>query len=204
MSRAKPAYRPDSSLRRQIASLAARLMAEDGIGDYGTAKRKAAKRLGVGEGEALPANDEVEAELRAYQAIYQEDEQRERLRELRGVAVEVMSLLDDFRPYLTGAVLDGTAGRYAQVEIELFADSAKDVEIFLLGRSIPFDAVESRRQGPDAPDTRLQLDWNGNPVLLSVYSLDAERQRRRSPHTGRAPQRARLGTVVTLLEENAS
>jgi hypothetical protein len=204
MTRAKPAFRPDSGLRRQIASLAARFMAEDGIGDYGTAKRKAARRLGAGEGEVLPTNEEIETELRAYQAIYQPDEQRERLRELRGVALEVMGLLDDFRPYLTGAVLDGTAGRYAEVEIEAFADSGKDVEIFLLSHGIRFDVAEMRRQGPDAPDTRLRLDWKGTPVLLTVYPMDAERHRRRNPHTGRTSQRARIAAVATLLEEKAS
>ena len=203
MSRSKPAPRSDSGLRRAIASAAARLMAEHGIGDYGAAKRKAARQLGAGDGDFLPTNDEVEAELRVYQAIYQEDELRVRLRELRSVALEVMRLLEDFRPYLTGAVLDGTAGRYAEVEIEVFADSGKDVEIFLLSHDVRFDVAEQRRQGPDAPDTRLRLDWNGDPVLLSVYTLDAERQRKRSPHTGRSTQRARASAVATLLEEQA-
>jgi hypothetical protein len=198
----KPAPRFDSGLRRQIASLAARLMAEDGIGDYGAAKRKAARRLGVGEGESLPTNDEIETELRAYQAIYQGEEQRERLHELRVAALELMNLLEAFRPYLTGAVLDGTAGRYADIEIEVFADSAKDVEIFLLSHSLNYAVAESRRQGPDAPDTRLRLDWNGNPVVLSVYSFDAERRHRRNPHTGRAAARARAVAVATLLEQN--
>ncbi len=186
MPRSKAVPRSDSDLRRRIACLAGRLMAEDGVGDYGIAKRKAARRLGVVEGESLPTNDEVEAELRAYQAIYQPDEQRARLRELRGLALEVMDVLEGFRPYLTGAVLDGTAGRYAEVEIDVFADSA-----------------ETRRQWPDGSDTRLRLDWNGNPVLLSVFPADAERQRRRNPHTGRTPGRARAGAVAMMIEENS-
>jgi hypothetical protein len=200
----KPAPRPDSGLRRAIASAAARLMAEEGIGDYGSAKRKAARQLGAGQGEALPTNDEIESELRAYQAIYQEDEQRLRLRDLRSLALEVMRLLEDFRPYLTGAVLDGTAGRYAETEIDVFADSAKEVEIFLLSHHLVFDVAENRRLGPDAPEARLRLDWDGEPVLLSVYPTDAERQRRKNPHTGRSAQRARASAVVSLLEETAS
>jgi hypothetical protein len=179
-------------------------MAEEGIGDYGSAKRKAARQLGAGQGEALPTNDEVESELRAYQAIYHEDEQRQRLRELRGIAVEVMRLLEDFRPYLTGAVLDGTAGRYAEAEIDLFADSAKEVEIFLLSRQVVFELAENRRLGPDAPEARLRLDWDGEPVVLSVYSVDAERQRRKNPHTGRSSHRARTSVVLGLLAETAS
>ena len=38
--------------------------------------------------------------------------------------------MQKFNPYLTGSVLDGTAGRYAEIDIQLFTDSAKDVEIF--------------------------------------------------------------------------
>jgi len=203
MPRSKAVPRSDSDLRRRIACLAGRLMAEDGVGDYGIAKRKAARRLGVVEGESLPTNDEVEAELRAYQAIYQPDEQRARLRELRGLALEVMDVLEGFRPYLTGAVLDGTAGRYAEVEIDVFADSAKEVEIFLLSKGISYAVAETRRQWPDGSDTRLRLDWNGNPVLLSVFPADAERQRRRNPHTGRTPGRARAGAVAMMIEENS-
>jgi hypothetical protein len=201
MPRRKPAAQNSPHLRRAIAGLAARLMAEDGITDYGAAKRKAARNLGAGEGEALPTNDEVEAELRAYQAIYQEEEQVERLRELREAALEAMELLADFRPYLTGAVLDGTAGRYAEVEIELFADSAKDVEIFLLSRNISYEIADNRRQGPDAPEARLRLDRDGVPILVSVYPLQAERQQKRSAHTGRGHARARASTVAALLSD---
>src|SRR5215218_3131130 len=85
MARHKSSPRPNTQARRSVASLAARMMAEDGINDYGHAKRKAARSLGLEEGEALPTNEEVEIELRAYQSLYQEDEQREHLGELRRV-----------------------------------------------------------------------------------------------------------------------
>ena len=52
-------------LRREIAALAARMMAEDGISDFGFAKRKAAKQLGATEADALPNNTEIEAEFNA-------------------------------------------------------------------------------------------------------------------------------------------
>src|SRR5438067_11880385 len=94
-----------TSTRARIAAAAARLMAEDGIDDYALAKRKAAKQLGADDTTALPGNDEIEAELRAYQSLYQGEEQRERIRELRAKALEAMRLLSEFRPYLAGAVL---------------------------------------------------------------------------------------------------
>ncbi|HNH36323.1 MAG TPA: hypothetical protein PK375_10435 [Rhodocyclaceae bacterium] len=203
MARHKPSNRSQDSLRRAIASAAARLMAEDGIGDYGAAKRKAARSLGVGEGEALPSNDEVADELRAYHAIFQEDEQKLRLMELRGAALEVMHFLTDFRPYLTGSVLDGTAARYAEIEIDLYADSAKDVEISLLSRNMPYEAAGGRPTGPEGPEAQLRLEWNGNPVLLSIFSRDDERRQRRNPRSGRTQARARADAVEALLAESA-
>jgi hypothetical protein len=186
MPRRKPAQPASSHLRQSIASAAARLMAEDGIGDYGQAKRKAAKNLGAGEGDALPSNEEVEAELRTYQALFQDEEQTERLRELRKSALDAMEFLSDFRPYLTGAVLDGTAGRYAEIEIELFADSAKDVEIFLLSNNISYEIAANRHQGPDAPETRLRFDWADAGILLSIYPFQVERRQKAGSHPGRA------------------
>ena len=69
----------NSQARRSIASLAARMMAEDGIADYGFAKRKAARSLGFGDGETLPTNDEVETELRSYQSLFQDEDQPQQL-----------------------------------------------------------------------------------------------------------------------------
>jgi hypothetical protein len=200
MTRRKPSA-TGNSLRREIAGLAARMMAEDGISDYGYAKRKATKALGAGDLDALPTNEEIEAELRAYQAIYQDEEHEERLRMLREVALEVMRTLADFRPYLTGPVLDGTAGRYAGVDIDLYADSAKDVEIMLLSHNIPYEIDETSRNRPDGMEAQLSLDWDGIPIRLSIYPYVAERRQQRSPHTGRSPTRARMEAVVALLND---
>ncbi len=198
MPRRKPPASASGHLRRAIASAAARLMAEHGIGDYGAAKRKAARSLGAGENEALPTNEEVETELRAWQSLYQEDEQRERVHDLRTTALDVMELLAPFHPYLTGGALDGTAGRYSAVELDLYADSSKDVEIALLSHGISYDTMDNRRIGVDA---QLRLDWNDFPVLISVYPPVAERQQPKNPHGGRSRHRVRAEAVVELLRE---
>jgi hypothetical protein len=198
MPRRKLAPAASSHLRRAIAGAAARLMAEEGIGDYGTAKRKAAKSLGAIDGEALPTNEEIETELRAWQSLYQEDEQRERVHDLRTTALEVMQLLAEFHPYLTGGALDGTAGRYSAVEIDLYADSSKDVEIALLSHGISYETMDNRRVGVDA---QLRLDWNDYPVLITVYPPVAERQQLKSPHGSRGRQRVRAEAVIELLRE---
>ncbi len=71
----KSRSRRDNNLRRHIAYLAARLMAEDGVADYATAKVKAARQAGLGDAHQLPDNSEIEEALREYQELYQKDEQ---------------------------------------------------------------------------------------------------------------------------------
>jgi len=189
------------AMRRDIACLAARLMAEDGLDDYRLAKRKAAKQLGAPDSEALPTNTEIEEALRAYQSFYQEDELRQRLALLRRSALKSMQLFEDFSPYLTGPVLEGTAGPYAEVELDFFVDSAKDVEIFLLNREIDFEHVNNLRADPESPEARLRLYTEETTVLLSIYPRVLERTRRRSPHNAQATSRARTQAVAALLAQ---
>src|SRR5919106_1647932 len=126
--------------RSRIAHLAARLMAEDGIEDYAIAKRKAARQAGVPGTRRLPTNEEIDAALRTHQTLYGGEEHRERLRELRERAIEIMSELERFNPYLTGSVLSGNAGKYADINLQLYTESAKEVELFLINRDIAYRA----------------------------------------------------------------
>lgn len=184
------------NLRREIASIAARMMAEDGISDFGFAKRKAARQLGVSELESLPTNAEIETELRAWQALYQDEEQTERIHEMRVAAVGVMTMLEQFHPYLTGGALDGTAGRYSEVEIDIYPESAKELEIFFLNQNMAYEHREPRRAMAHPPEAILCFDWGEVPVRLSVFDQNAERAGRRST------ERARLPAVEALLENS--
>jgi hypothetical protein len=189
------------NVRARIAAAAARIMAEDGIDDFSLAKRKAAKQVGAPETQSLPANDEIEAELRAYRALYQPEEQRERLTELREIALQVMQALERFTPYLTGSVLSGTAGPYAEVELQLFPPSAKDVELFLLERNVPYSSREVRRYSGDQAHavSVLSVSWEGIPVKLSVFDVRAERLALKTSQAGRVIERAGAAEVETLL-----
>ncbi len=184
---------PRSTLRRNIAALAARLIAEEGIADLGLAKRKAARQLGITEGEAMPNRAEIEAELRSYQALYRDEEDDERLAAMRETAVEIMRELAALRPALTGSVLEGTANGFSEVEIDVFADSAKDVEIFLLNRGIDYEHRDIRKPGPESPEAILVFDWDEVPVKLCVFDHVAERTPRRN-----GAERARLAAVEAL------
>jgi len=129
-------------IRQLVAQQAARMMAEDGISDYAYAKKKAGRQLGALENSSLPSNAEIEEELKRYNALFLSEAQPENLLELRKNALYTMQLLAKFNPHLTGAVLDGTAGLLSETHIHLFADSIKEVEMFLLNAQIPFDVNE--------------------------------------------------------------
>jgi hypothetical protein len=191
--------------RARIAAAAARLMAEDGIDDFSLAKRKAAKQLGVVESQSLPGNDEIEAELRAYLALYQADEHPQRVAELRQIALDAMRTLERFNPYLTGPVLKGIAGPYAEIELQLFPDSVKEVEIFLLDRNIPYATHEARRYAGDRPHSVsvLTLAWQEVPLRLSIFDPRDERIALKTSQAGRVADRAGIAEVGALLRDDS-
>jgi len=189
-------------MRARIAAAAARIMAEEGIDDFALAKRKAARRLGAAETEALPANDEIEAELRDYLALYQADEHPERITELRRLALEAMQEFEQFSPYLTGPVLTGLAGAYAEIDLQLFPESSKEVELFLLDRNIPYEASDEKRYTGDRARAVavISLSWQGVPLRLSVFDPRDERAALKTSPAGRVAARAGISEVRSLLE----
>ena len=164
--------RQAAGVRASIASAAARLMAEDGITDFHLAKRKAARQLGLPEHTAFPDNAEVEAELKAYRLLYQDEEHALMLDAMRHTALELLELLADFRPYLTGSVLDGTAGEHSHIDILIYADSAKEVEIFLLNRGLDVTHLEPRNERAEAV---LQLETDTVDANLVIMPPHLER-----------------------------
>jgi len=137
-------------LRQLIAQTAARMMIEDGINDFAYAKKKAGRQLSVSENSVLPTNAEVEEEIRLHHELFNED-QPEELNTLRKAALATMQLFERFNPHLTGGVLEGIAGKNSLTDIHLFADSAKEVEIFLLDQQIPFESSEKAYRLSDKP-----------------------------------------------------
>ena len=198
----KSRSRRDSNLRRHIAYLAARMMAEDGVADYGAAKMKAARQAGLADSVQLPDNQEIEEALREYQGLYQKDEQPAHLRRLREVAVKVMREFDDFRPALVGAVLCGTAGQFSEVNLQLFTDDAKLLTMFLLNRRYRFEEGSRKMRRGDRVDAVPQINLEVEDVTVTLTVLDAadERSSRRvRAEPGEMPQRARLAEVEALL-----
>lgn len=202
---AKPRSRRESNLRLQIASLAARLMAEDGGLDYGAAKIKAARQAGLADTHLLPDNREIEAALREYQELYQSEDQPRHLRRLREVAVKVMRDFAAFRPVLVGSVLSGTAGRHSDVNLQLFTDDQKALAMFLLNRRYRFEEGSRRVRRGDHTDEvpQIHLEVDEIPVSLTILDRDDERAGVRGRGEADAPLRARLAEVEAMLAADA-
>lgn len=190
--------------RLELAALAARLIAEDGL-DYALAKRKAAQSLfGVKTRIArnwLPSNDEIAAELRIYQQLFQADFQPQRLLHLRREAIQLMHLLQDFEPWLAGAVWNGTAGEHSQIHIELYteAGTSKEVAIFLLNHGLNFDTHEIFKENCRERIEVLELKWHNEIAHISVYDEKALSKMKKK--NTQENQRGRIDAVLLLMHK---
>ncbi|WP_338860625.1 UDP-N-acetylmuramate--alanine ligase [Mycetohabitans rhizoxinica] len=193
-------------VRDEIAMVAARLIAEDGL-DYASAKRKAARQI-IGEtrvaGEWLPDNDRIEEEIREYLALFHGDTQPGILRRLRKTALDWMARLAQFNPYLTGAVLNGTAAVHSDIHLQVFCDNPKEVAIHLLNAGIQYDVSETRHfAGRGAVETLsfIARDSDGNAVGLHVALYDTNDLRGAVRADARGRQaRANAASVRALLD----
>jgi len=151
----------DSKL--EIAQAAARIVVEEGL-EYGGAKRRAVKQLGLAARTALPDNEAIDDAVREYISIFCADTQPVELAALRKLALTWMERLQEFRPYLGGAVWHGTATRLSDIYLQLFCDDPKSAEIALVDKRVDYEA-------------RTVTGFNGEPVeALSFSSVSRELQ----------------------------
>jgi hypothetical protein len=125
-------------VKLEIAATAARLVVEEGL-EFGPAKRRALRELGLPARQALPDNDLLEAEVMDYLRLFCADTQPQELQALRRLALTWMEKVADLRPHLSGAVWRGTATRLSDIYIQLFCDDNKQAELVLLDKRVRFE-----------------------------------------------------------------
>ena len=190
------------NLKSEIAATAARMVVEEGL-EYGPAKRRAVKQLGLPGRTALPDNDEVEESVREYIELFCADTQPAELDALRRLAVTWMERLVQFRPYLGGAVWHGTATRLSDIYIQLFCDDPKSAEIALIEHNVDYEAravTGFHGETVDALSLSSMSPELGEPigVHLLVYDHDDVRGALRPDSKGRTP-RGDIAAVRALL-----
>jgi hypothetical protein len=191
------------TLQAEIAATAARLVVEEGL-EYGPAKRRAVKQLGLRPRAALPDNDTVEDAVREYISVFCGDTQPAELAALRRLALAWMERLAQFRPYLGGAVWHGTATRLSDIYLQLFCDDPKSAEIALIEHNVdytPRTVTGFNGESVEALSLSSMSRELGEPVgvHLLVYDHDDLRGALRPDSKGRTP-RGDLAAVRALVE----
>ena len=193
------------AMQSEIVATAARLVVEEGL-EYGPAKRRAVKQMGLKTRTALPDNDALEDAVREYIALFCAETQPAELAALRKLAITWMERLVDFRPYLGGAVWHGTATRLSDIYLQLFCDDPKSAEIALIEHRVDYtprtvtgfhgEPVEALSLSSMSPEL-------GEPigVHLLVYDHDDVRGALKRDAKGRTP-RGDLAAVRALVGEN--
>jgi len=168
-------------------------MAEEGVHDLGTARQKAALRLGMNPTRGLPRDEDVEMALQEYHRLYRSRVQPQHIASLRQLALEAMRFFRHFSPRLVGGVLDGSAGAHSPVTLNLYPETPEDVLRSLMDNRIPFTEIraDSRGNGKfqgECPGLAFTVD--GVRVELCLFPVVFRQQA-----TGRRDRRVSGGTI---------
>ncbi len=198
---------PQDSLLDEIAHAAARLAVEEGL-DWGPAKRRALRELGLPARTPLPDNDRVEDAVHEYISLFCADSQPFELRALRGLALEWMERMAEFRPYLAGAVWRGTATRLSDIYLQLFCDDCKSAEIALINHHIEYDpSTVTGFNGQSVEALTLAAMCRELDVVvgvhLLVYDLVDLRGALKPDPRGRSPRGDAAAVRLLLQDENS-
>ncbi|HET7312914.1 hypothetical protein [Salinisphaera sp.] len=196
--------RKQAAQRQQLAQVAARLMAEQGIRDFRVAKHKAAHQMGIDVRQSiLPKNSEIEAALAEHQRLFSAEEQPAELADMRRAALSAMRVLADFKPRLVGDVLSGLANVYSDIQLHVFAEQSESFDLFLEARGIPFDIVERRYRFSEGhrfyPAFRFVAGEHRFEATL--FSATEIREAPRSLVDGSPMERANAARVARLVDE---
>jgi hypothetical protein len=195
-------------IRVLIAAEAARLMYEEEVKQYFTAKCMAAKRLlGRVAGKRLryrpadlPSNGEIRDALLALAELAEGSLRTRRLFAMRIVALEAMRAIAAFEPRLIGSVSTGHIRRGSDVDVQVFTDDEGALEQHLHGLGWVFERerVTIQKGGEIREYVHFHV-VDVFPVELTVYARRDLRSRPRSSTDGKPIVRVRSSALEVLL-----
>jgi len=137
----------DKRIREQIARMAAQLMYERSEKEYFSAKRKAAKQLGLDcrfRPKDLPSNREIRDFIQILACMYEGEKRYENLQTMRLEALRLMRKLRRFHPALIGSVLTGHIRKGSDIDIHLFSDQVSAVTLELDDLGLQYQTERKR------------------------------------------------------------
>jgi len=161
------------TVRREMAAVAAALVADSGL-DYGAAKRRAARHLGLADASpkgAMPDNDEIDEALREHLDLFDAAGHEERRESIQLAAIELMEQLAQWSPLITGAAWKGLVTEHAVLHLQIADGHAKEVAIDLINRGLDFDAAETTGSGGRGRIEVLVGHWRNWPVMIAMHPI---------------------------------
>jgi predicted nucleotidyltransferase len=194
---------PDERIRRQLAFLAAQMMYHRTETEYFTAKRKAAKQLGVEYRHRpgdLPSNKEIRDQIQAMARVHEGSKRLETLREMRLDALRLMRKLARFRPRFIGSVRTGHVRKGSDIDIHIFSDSQALVTDALDELGLQYDVEHKRivKYGEERTFTHIHI-YDAHNYELTLYPEDKAHYVFKSSITGKAIERASIAELQTML-----
>jgi hypothetical protein len=193
----------DQRIRRQIAFLAAQLMYQRSETEYFTAKRKAAKQLGVEyrfRPADLPTNSEIRDQIQSMARMHEGEGRLVRLREMRIEALRLMRKLARFRPRLIGSVWTGHVRHGSDIDIHVFSDSLALVVDALDEAGLSHEVEKKRivKYGEERVFTHIHVPDRYN-YELTLYGEDKIGYNFKSSITGKAIEKASIADLEEAL-----
>jgi predicted HD phosphohydrolase len=194
----------DVRIRRQIAFLAAQLMYNRTESEYFTAKRKAAKQLGVEHrfrpGD-LPTNSEIRDQIQAMARMHEGSKRLGHLRDMRLEALRLMRKLTRFRPRLIGSVWTGHVRKGSDIDIHIFSDSLGLVTDALDNEGLAHDVERKRviKFGEERIFTHIHIN-DRYTYELTLYPEDKLHYNFKSSITGKPIEKASIAELEAALE----
>jgi hypothetical protein len=186
-----------------IADEAARIIQEQGLNDFRSAKEKAVARLGLKAAGKLPGNGEIEKALAERNRIFRGSSQPLRLTHLRQSAINMMRALEIYHPRLVGPVLSGHATEHSAITLHLFSDPVEAVTVSLTALKISYRSAQFRhqfRRGEGERFPGFRFDSDGCEFSASVFPVLRRRNSPLGPVDGKPMRYADIREIEGLLK----
>ena len=164
--------------------------------EYFTAKRKAARQIGIDSRyhpKDLPSNREIRDHIQVLACLHEGETRGENLREMRVDALKLMRALHRFRPALIGSTWTGHIRKGSDIDIHVFAEAIAAVTMVLDDLKLTYDVERKRIVKHNEERVFTHVHVHGRFLLeLTIYPEDKATYTFKSSITGKAIERATL------------
>lgn len=193
----------DPRVRQAIARQAAQLMYRREESEYFTAKRKAARAMGIDHRyrpKDLPSNAEIREQIGVLADLYEGEKRREKLNAMRIDALRLMRKLEPWRPRLIGSVLTGHVREGSDIDIHVFADTLAPITAVLDEEGLEYTVERKRivKHNEERVFTHVHVK-DRFEYELTVYASDKANYPFKSSITGKTIERADIRELEELL-----